>query len=99
MPQIQHKGGWRAKLFSHAFRVKLDRLNQGYTTTQASRLYDWLVFSKISARFGGRLQYVVRIDVPAWACRKGNHGPAQQQVISCVRLQISEPKHLHSSML
>ncbi|KAF5833313.1 hypothetical protein DUNSADRAFT_10434 [Dunaliella salina] len=62
--QIKSGSGLKKALFNWAYNRKLDFMKSGQSFATAAPFCDRLVFSKISARFGGKLKAVVSGGAP-----------------------------------
>eukprot|EP01080_Neovahlkampfia_damariscottae_P001659 gene1659-429_t len=61
--QIEKKGGLTKKLFDFAYNTKLEMLKDGYQPCIHS-FWDYLVFSKIKERLGGKVRYLITGSAP-----------------------------------
>lgn len=64
LAKVKAGGAIRKYLFDYAYKHKLHYLNQGYPHDKASPLFDKLVFSKIKARLGGKVRFIVTGGAP-----------------------------------
>ncbi|KAK9828036.1 hypothetical protein WJX81_003948 [Elliptochloris bilobata] len=64
LAKIKEAGGVKALLYSWGFRRKAYFLAQGARYNQASPFFDKLVFSKIKARLGGRVNLILSGGAP-----------------------------------
>ncbi|EFJ51208.1 hypothetical protein VOLCADRAFT_73402 [Volvox carteri f. nagariensis] len=64
MSQINNASFLKRSLFNWGFSRKLYFLRQGYSHTKAAPFFDKLIFSKVAARFGGKVKAVVSGGAP-----------------------------------